>query len=183
MGKAADEEAPKNILDSVLLRWFRHIHPRHIGYRSPHTGYAAVVDEIEFEHANLDDARLRQAVYGSLTDMMGGKAAVRLIGLLGRRLPRPTSNILAAITPHAFRWLVGPMERTRRDEILVKKCRFLAETSPEICHRICREPTQRFFTDALSVPASLHPHYESGSCQITFLAISRSPRDPQGEHP
>lgn len=156
------------MFDAFFLRKFRRIHPRHIGYRSPLSGYAAVADESRHEHEHLDDAQLRTAVHGTFTDLMGGRAVTRAIGGLGRRAPRATARTLTRAIPHLFRWLVGPVERTGPTTLHIPTCRFLTETSPQICLRVCRKPTEDFFTDTLHVATRLTPDHRTSSCLITL---------------
>ncbi|MFI9648335.1 beta-carotene isomerase domain-containing protein [Streptomyces sp. NPDC052040] len=156
------------MLDGLLLNKFLRVHARRVGYRSPATGYAALVDETEYEHARLSDAEVVRAVHGSYADWMGGRRVVGVLGRFGRLAPRAAARSLTLATPRLFRWLVGPIRRTGRTELVVERCRFLTSTSPEICVRICKGPTETFFTDSLHIPTRLTPDFRSSSCHVSF---------------
>ncbi|MEU6368578.1 beta-carotene isomerase domain-containing protein [Streptomyces sp. NPDC046931] len=164
------------MFDGLLLRRFLRAHAHRIGYRSPATGYAALVDETEYEYAHLSGAELVRAVHGSYTDWMGGRRVVGVMGRLGRLAPRAAARTLTLATPHLFRWLVGPIKRTGRTELVVERCRFLTSTSPEICLRICKGPTETFFTDSLGIPTTLTPDFQRSTCDVSFTPPPRRPR-------
>ncbi|MGW2696429.1 beta-carotene isomerase domain-containing protein [Streptomyces sp. NPDC001296] len=164
------------MIDGLLLRKFLRVHARQIGYRSAATGYAALVDQTEHEHARFSGAELVSAVHGSYTGWMGGRRAVGVLGRLGRRTPHAAARTLTLVTPRLFRWLVGPIRRTGPTELVVQRCRFLAETSPEICLRVCKGPTESFFTDTLNVPTTLTPDLRRSTCRVSFAPAPRRAR-------
>ncbi|MFJ5531748.1 beta-carotene isomerase domain-containing protein [Streptomyces sp. NPDC093261] len=164
------------MIDGLLLRRFLRVHARRIGYRSAATGYAALVDQTEYEHARLSDTELVRAVHGSYTGWMGGRRAVGVMGRLGRLAPRAAARTLTLVTPHLFRWLVGPIRRTGPTELVVERCRFLDGTSPEICLRVCKGPTQSFFTETLHIPTTLTPDLQRSLCRVSFTPARRRAR-------
>lgn len=53
--------------------------------------------------------------------------------------------------------------------VLVKRCRFLEETScASICFNSCKVPTQNFFLKDMGLPLTMTPDYETGECQFSF---------------
>ncbi|MEU3600171.1 beta-carotene isomerase domain-containing protein [Streptomyces sp. NPDC006798] len=157
------------MLDSLFLKKFNEIRVRHLGYRSPYEGWEAFVDSSFHEDRRFtDDRELARTVRASYVDFMGGPRTVRLLGRFARRFPRTATRLLTLLTPGLFRWLVGPMERTGKHELRITGCTFLGSTTPAICHRICKVPTEEYFTDTLSVPLTLTPDPRTTECRVEF---------------
>ncbi|MEU5158905.1 beta-carotene isomerase domain-containing protein [Streptomyces sp. NPDC020875] len=166
------------MLDSLFLKKFNKIRARHLEYRSPERDdWAKFVDSTFHEDRKFtDDGELGRTVAAGYTDFMGGPRTVRLLGRFARRFPRTATRILTLLTPGLFRWLVGPMRRTGRHERQITRCTFLTSTNPALCHRICKVPTERFFTETLSVPLTLTPDLRTSECLVSFTPYE-APKD------
>jgi beta-carotene isomerase len=100
--------------------------------------------------------------------------------------------VLAWFAQHLLPFLVGEMELTERSTddpkaggVLVQRCRVLEGTQCKgVCSKMCKIPTQRFFSEQWGVPLSMKPNFETGECQLAFgvepLAIADDPTLPSG---
>ncbi|QDY77071.1 beta-carotene isomerase domain-containing protein [Streptomyces qinzhouensis] len=157
------------MFDSLLLKKFNKIRARNLGYRSPLTGWDAFVDSSNYEDSAFrDDEELSRVVQASYIDFMGGPRTVAAMSRFARRFPRTGTRILSRLTPHLFRWLVGPMERTGPDRLRITKCTFLTSTTPGMCERLCRVPTEQYFTEKVSIPLVLLPDVPTATCEVVF---------------
>ncbi|MGW1276110.1 beta-carotene isomerase domain-containing protein [Streptomyces tsukubensis] len=157
------------MFDSLLLKKFNRIRARNLGYESPLTGWDAFVDSSEYEDRTFRDGEeLNKVVEASYVDFMGGPRTVAAMGRFARRFPRTGTRILSLLTPHLFRWLVGPMERTGPDRMRITNCTFLTSTSPGMCHRLCKVPTEKYFTEKVFIPLTLVPDVKAATCEVTF---------------
>lgn len=81
-----------------------------------------------------------------------------------------------------FEWLVGPCEVTeveittadgtrqrQRSGVHIQKCRYLEESQcVGLCVNMCKQPTQRFFTEDFGIPLTMTPNFEDFSCEMVF---------------
>ncbi|MFE0423187.1 beta-carotene isomerase domain-containing protein [Streptomyces sp. NPDC058953] len=168
------------MIDSLFLKKFNTIRRRHLGYHSPHTGWEEFIDATFHEDRHItDDRELARTIAASYIDFMGGPRTVRGMGRFARRYPRTATRILALLTPRLFRWLVGPMERTGKHELRITRCTFLTSTNPAMCHRICKVPTEEYFTGTLSIPLTLTPDVRTAACDVTFTPYAPPTQEPK----
>ena len=54
----------------------------------------------------------------------------------------------------------------------------------QICAKMCKAPTQRFFAEQWGVPLTMSPNFETGECQLVFgeepIPIEEDPTIPPG---
>ena len=109
---------------------------------------------------------------------------------------RRVSRICAFFTPMLFGWLIGPtkplkIEMPRLDNqnegkrknmeiekdqkeiwpsgVQITQCRYLHESACKVaCVKLCKLPTQEFFTEELSIPLTMVPDFKDSSCQMLF---------------
>ncbi|MEB3272710.1 MAG: DUF4033 domain-containing protein [Prochlorothrix sp.] len=81
-----------------------------------------------------------------------------------------------------FEWLVGPCEvrsvevtqgdgtvTTQRSGVHIQKCRYLDQSRcVGLCVNLCKQPTERFFTEDFGIPLSMTPNFEDFSCEMVF---------------
>ena len=96
--------------------------------------------ELQWGLANLPAARRTKADDAVFRAVLFGPAMVWVFRGLGARFPRLTTRVFTLVTPWAFSFLTGPMERTGARTIHVPACRFRREGGEALCHRVCRDP-------------------------------------------
>ena len=99
--------------------------------------------------------------------------------------PQLTAAYLAAFAKVFLPFLVGRMTLTdttsntsEEDDIigngsggglLVERCLVLEGSNcMGICTKMCKVPTERFFSEKWGMPLSMEPNFETGACQLRF---------------
>lgn len=132
-------------------------------WKSDQPGYAGFVAELQWGLANLPVAQRTKADDAVFRAVLFGPVMVWLFRELGTWLPQLTTRVFTLVTPWAFSFLTGPMERTGARTIHVPACRFHREGGEALCHHVCRDPVHRYFT-WMRVPLTLSPDRASLRC-------------------
>ena len=105
------------------------------------------------------------------------------LGVIGRVVPRYmvramrsvihsdriSGKIAVLLVPSVIAWLVGPVRRRmHRTQAIIERCRLLDQTSPTVCYRFCKAPSEAFLTERLNVPIRMEPEIATGRCTLTF---------------
>lgn len=94
---------------------------------------------------------------------------------------RISGKIAVLLVPPTIAWLVGPVRRRmHRTQAIIERCRLLDQTSPTVCYRFCKAPSEAFLTERLNVPIRMEPEIATGRCTLTFgPRATRSGRSAQ----
>jgi hypothetical protein len=162
----------QKIYNHLSVARFRRIHSRHIDYRSKRRGYAGMIDEIRHEVDALTPVQIKSAERAVLSELFG-RPIIFCIRRIAAVSPKSGPAFLTRVTPRALQWLVGPMRRDGPTNLAIPHCELLAGAGPRACEKVCRVPTQDFFTEVLLVPTALDPDLSSQSCRVSFARPSR----------
>lgn len=152
-------------VERLAVAWFRRKH-RRVGLQSPLPGYDGLLDEM-IDMNDRSQAELNVQVGQVLTAFMT-RPVERLMAAAARRRPGAMRRVIMQSMPAGFRWLVGPIKATGDSDMLIEDCRVLAGAGPRVCVRVCQKPTEKYFTENLGIPLTLHPDFQSRRCGIHF---------------
>ena len=170
--------------------------------------YTPMIEKKGIEIQEKDKLKMNehsQVIVGYLRGMVlpGVKMVIDfLIRILSLRR---ASRICAFFTPLLFGWLIGPtkplqveiMKEEGNDRgrgsfdtnregnefwtsgVQITQCRYLHESSCKAaCVKLCKLPTQEFFSQELNIPLTMVPDFTDSSCQMLF---GKSPPKPTEE--
>ena len=137
------------------------------GWRSGKQGYAGFIAELQWGLANLPEERRIHADDAVFRAVHFGSLMVWIFRKLGAWFPRTTTRIFTLVTPLVFSFLTGPIQRTGTRTLLVPECRFHREGGNSLCHHVCRDPVNRYFT-WMRVPLILEPDATSLQCDWRY---------------
>lgn len=177
----ANQTFDDNVLDRVLLFWFRSFVEDEIGWKSPTPGITGLLEEGRHFMLRASEEDQQQMVVNVLRRLFTpvGPPIYKtfMSGIYGERTvgPYPWAPALTAlVTPTFFKFLVGPSVPNRRKDgsvggLVVEKCRFLQESGCKgLCVHQCKLPAQRFFAEDLGLPLTVSPSFETQECQWSF---------------
>ena len=122
--------------------------------------------------------KVQEAARDVLVSLFPGFILDRYPSWFARPFPEFSARMCAAATTVGGTWLMGECEVNdveidgavaRGQGVLVKRCRFLDESScASICVNSCKVPTERFFAEDMGLALTMTPDYETGECQFAF---------------
>ncbi len=125
-----------------------------------------MIDEMRWGLEHLDDDARHRADDAVLEAIFLHPAGLALLRVASRVVPGALARLMAAASPRALGWLVGPMD-TAASVNELRACAFRAEGGEGLCERVCRRPTEAFCRER-AVPVRLQPHADSNRCTWTW---------------
>ncbi|WP_199325079.1 DUF4033 domain-containing protein [Phormidium sp. FACHB-1136] len=167
-------------LDRLFIWLFRRKMASALGQRDMGQGYDGFVT-LSKQIVQGRNAQEQQALVATVLRSLVPAPVLWLI----RTLFSPTRLVCelnAWFATQLFEWLVGPCEvteveittedgtqRRQRSGVHIKKCRYLEESQcVGLCVNLCKQPTQRFFTEDFGIPLTMTPNFEDFSCEMVF---------------
>ena len=134
---------------------------------SPHGTYDELVAALLFAVERLDSAALVKVGLGVIERIVPRYVARAMRSLV--HSDRIAGKVAVLVVPRAIGWLVGPVGRQmHRTEAIIERCRLLDRTSPAVCFRMCKAPSEAFLTKRLNVTIRMQPNIATGRCVLTF---------------
>lgn len=184
------------LVDRALEAKFRAALAAEAGGDVEERGFAGIVTlsrvlVTRYRSGDAVSAASQRVLRGLFPDWPPGAPAGR-VGLLhwfavlfARPFPAFSARLNAWVTSWAAQWLMGPCEVQDLDEkvrsaavtpgdgarqqVLVKRCRFLEEAGcASVCVNACKMPTQTFFNEDMGVTMRMVPDYETLECRFQF---------------
>lgn len=167
-------------LERLLIGLFSRKMAKALGQKEFGRGYSGFV-ELSKQIMQGRNAQEQQALVAVVLRSLVPAPVLWLI----RTLFSPTRLVCelnAWFATQLFEWLVGPCEvtevevtaedgtqRPQRSGVHIKKCRYLEESQcVGLCVNMCKQPTQRFFTEDFGIPLTMTPNFEDFSCEMVF---------------
>ena len=134
---------------------------------SPRGSYAELAAALLFAVERLDAAALVKVGLGVIDRLVPRSVARAMRSLV--HSDRIAGKIAVLVVPRAIGWLVGPVgRRMHRTEAIIERCRLLDRTSPAVCLRMCKAPSETFLTERLNVAIRMQPNIATGRCVLIF---------------
>ena len=86
------------------------------------------------------------------------------LGVIDRLVPRSVARAMRSLI-HSDRIAGRRMDRT---EAVIERCRLLDRTSPAVCLRMCKAPSEAFLAERLNVAIRMQPNIATGRCVLIF---------------
>ena len=133
----------------------------------PRGSYDELVGALLFAARRLDAAALVTVGLGVIDRLVPRSVARAIRSLIHN--DRIAGKIAVLLVPRAIGWLVGPVgRRMDRTEAVIERCRLLDRTSPAVCLRMCKAPSEAFLAERLNVAIWMQPNIATGRCVLIF---------------
>lgn len=167
-------------LDRLFIWLFSRKMAQALGQESPGQGYDGFVTLSK----HIMQGRNAQEQQGLVAVVLRSLVPAPALWLI-RTLFSPTRLVCelnAWFATQLFEWLVGPCDvtevevtaedgtlRRQRSGVHIQKCRYLEESQcVGLCVNLCKQPTQRFFTEDFGIPLTMTPNFDDFSCEMVF---------------